>query len=144
VCVDLRASRILAGVFRGKVWLDSAPLQHCVVIITRIVQMQTLRSPLRKHWELIDDDDEDEKGAIEEKAAALRDAFEVVDGMRIGRAIDIRRVDGNVRGPVANEDDTEPLDNDIDTGFRFKDFQKGQFALRVCLRSLSVSKGIEC
>jgi hypothetical protein len=107
--------------------------------------MQTLRSPLRRHWELIDDDDQDEKDAIEAKAAALRDAFEVVDGMRIGRAIDIRHVDGSVRGPVANEADTEPLDDDIDTGFRFKDFQKGQFTIfPVWLHSLSVFKEIEC
>jgi hypothetical protein len=31
-----------AGTFRGKVWHDSDPLQACVTIITRIVQMQTL------------------------------------------------------------------------------------------------------
>lgn len=87
--------------------------------------MQTLRSPLRKHWELIDEEDEEEKDATEAKAVALRDAFEIIAGMRIGRSIDIRRVDGQVRDPVMNEDDTEPSDDAIDTGFRFRDFQKG-------------------
>jgi len=112
----------VSATFRGKVWKDSDPLQWCLIIITRIVQMQTLRSPLRKHFELVDEDD---KEAIDEKAAAIRADFHVIDGYRVGRAVDVRAVDGEVRGPLMNEDDTAPSDDDIDTGYEFKDFEKG-------------------
>lgn len=113
---------ICAGVFRGKVWKDSTGLQDCLTIITRVVQLQTLLSPLRKHFELVDEEDNE---AIDEKAAQLRAAQEVIHGMRIGRPIDIRAVGGDIRGPIANADDTEPSDEDIDTGHEFKDFAKG-------------------
>lgn len=113
---------VWAGVFRGKVWHNSDPLQWCLIIITRIVQLQTLASPLRHHIELDDDDD---RPAIEETAAAIRAAREVIDGMHIGRAIDVRAVDGEVRGPRLNENDTEPEDKHIDTGRELKDFSSG-------------------
>lgn len=87
--------------------------------------MQTLRSPLRRHIELIDDDDEDEKAMIYEKAAAIRADYDVVDGKRVGRTVDLRTVDGQVRGPKMNEEDSEPSDEGVDSGCEFKSFAKG-------------------
>lgn len=91
--------------------------------------MQTLRTPLRRHVELIEDEDDEELKAIDEKAAAVRADFEVVDGLRVGRPVDIRTVEGKVRGPIMNEEDTEPSDAAVDTGFEFKNFSKGAFWL---------------
>lgn len=127
------STTLFAGVFRGKVWKNSDPLAWCVVIITRIVQMQTMLSPLRKHFELLASEDQH---VIDEAAAAIRANVEYVDGLRIGRVIDIRSVDGNVRGPVMNAEDTEPSDAAIDSGYEFKDFNIGS-ALFVHIFSLS-------
>lgn len=85
-----------------------------------------MSSPLRRHIELLEIEDEP---AIEEKVAEIRGAREVIDGKPIGRALDIRAVDGQVRGPVMNEDDSEPSDDHIDTGFRLADFEKGKISV---------------
>jgi len=119
---QMKKFQILGGLFRGKVWKDDQPLQRCATIITRIVQMQTLLSPLRRHTELLDEEEIDE---VEEKAAALRADREVIHGMVVGKVLDLRPVGGVVRGPLMNEEDTEPSDDDIDTGFQFHQFQKG-------------------
>lgn len=51
----------------------------------------------------------------------------------IGRVIDIRAIDGNIRGPQVNADDTDPGDDGIDSGFRFADFRVGNSVrLSVC------------
>lgn len=86
-----------------------------------------MQSPLRKHIELLDPEDQP---AIDEAAAAIRADVEIIDGMRVGRPIDIRAVDGHVRGPQVNADDTEPSDDHIDSGHEFKDFSVGE---RPCL-----------
>lgn len=108
---------VIVGVFRGKVWDDPSYLQNCLSIITRIVQLQVMASPLRSHVNLLDD------------PLPVEDKVESVDGLLIGRVIDIRGVDGHIRGPVMNADDTDPGDVGIDSGFSFEDFSRGPYRL---------------
>lgn len=109
------------GVFRGKVWDDPSYLQNCLTIITRLVQLQVMASPLRAHVNLLDD-----PLPVEEKKV------ERVDGLLIGRVIDIRGVDGRIRGPVMNDEDTDPGDVGIDSGFSFEQFTIGALLLVWC------------
>jgi hypothetical protein len=50
---------------------------------------------------------------------------QIVDGLVVGRVIDLRAVDGAIRGPIMNEADSEPSDVDINSGFTFAQFRKG-------------------
>lgn len=63
--------------------------------------------------------------------------------MIIGRVIDIRPVDGNIRGPQVNEADTEPGDEGIDSGFTFADFAIGRARL-ILVSTRSVAQVIVC
>jgi hypothetical protein len=119
---QMKKFQILGGLYRGKVWRNSSNLSHCLTIVTRIIQLQTMQSPLRHHVDMDGADD----GRGEAKVPA---APEVIDGMIIGRVIDIRGIDGHVRGPIMNDDDVDPGDDSINSGFSFNQFVVGDRVL---------------
>lgn len=81
------------------------------------MQLQTLASPLRRHFDLLDDQDDDGDDAMAGR--------EVIHGMVVGREFEIRSADGALRGPVMNDDDVDPGDVGIDSGFSYEHFNKG-------------------
>lgn len=86
-----------------------------------------MASPLRRHAAM----ESKEEQKIDEAevpclcAISLSPFAQVIDGLVIGRVIDLRAVDGAIRGPVMNEADTEPSNADINSGFTFAQFRKG-------------------
>jgi len=111
--------------YRGQLSKDNGRVAAVLTIVTAIVQLQTKARPLRVHEPMLGEEDEE---AVEEKAAELRAAGairEMVDGLPIGKAADIRILpDGSVRGPGDDGDD-EPDSRAIDTYRRASDFVAG-------------------
>ena len=115
--------QIFGGRYRGQLVKDGGRLRNVLTIITGLVILQTRWSPLRSHRPLLD---EEELAAVEEVAADIAPAREVIDGKAIGAHTDIDLVDGKIcgRGP-------EPSNEHINTGRSARDFSKGVLALNV-------------
>jgi len=127
---QLKKWKIVNTRYRGQLHRDNGKLEAILTIITCIIQMQVMASPLRQHDDILAvagvDDLVDAAAGDVRAADAVR---EVVNGMEIGRAGDVRRVvvDGReeFRGPRANDEDDEPRNEHIDTGFEDHDFTVG-------------------
>lgn len=112
---------IIGGRYRGRLEDDNGFLHHVLSVIGGLVVLQTRASPLRTHMPLLG---AEELEVVEEKAAELAEAREVIDGHPIGTHRDIRRgADGGICGVGS-----EPSSAHIDSKCRSRDFSKGQLS----------------
>ena len=125
---QLKKFGILSGKNRARLIADSVHgrLESAVRVITCIIQLQTLHTPIRN---LVDMLVPAEVEIIEAKADVLRAYREVVNGCAIGKPVDIREAGGTVRGPRIDEHDSEPSDEDINTAMIATDFEIGEEVL---------------
>jgi hypothetical protein len=122
---QIKRFHILSGRYRGQLDKDAGLIGDIVSVIVGTVVLQTRATPLRTHRPLLDDDDE---ALIAERAAEIVPARELVNGKPIGAHTDISLDgEGNVVGPGP-----EPDNKHINSGFRARDFAKGDFR-SVCM-----------
>lgn len=125
--------------YRGRLDQDNGRLKALCTIITCIVQQQVIDSPLRLHEELLDEAELDLVDEAAEALVHLLPGREVINGMEIGTAADIRAMpDGTVRGPKADDEDNEPDSAMIDTLRTVDDFRAGLIIPHCSLQSITI------
>lgn len=126
---QLKKFAILNGKNRARLRADSANrrLESAVRVITAIIQLQILHSPIRTFVDMLVPAEVD---IIEAQADVIRNFREVINGCVIGKVSDLREMpDGSMRGPIADEFDTDPSNLGIDTGMIASDFRNGEEVL---------------